>query len=88
MPILQAFACGTPVISSNRGSLPEIGGNSAVYFNPANLSQFIVLVKEILEDKSLQDKLSKLGLKRALEFSWKKVAQQTKNVYLKVTGNA
>lgn len=84
LPILQAFACGTPVISSDRGSLPEIGGRAAIYFDPTNLKQFISVAQEILENKSFQDKLSKLGLGQAARFSWRKVAEETKSVYLKV----
>ena len=87
LPILQAFACGTPVISSDRGSLTEIGGKAAVYFDPTNIRQFISVSQEILENKSLQDKLSKLGLGQAARFSWKKVAEETKSVYLKALHN-
>lgn len=87
LPILQAFACGAPVISSDRGSLPEIGGKATVYFDPTNIKQFISVAQEILENKSLQDKLSKLGLEQAKRFSWKKVAEETKSVYLKVLNN-
>lgn len=87
LPVLQAFACGTPVISSDRGSLAEVGGNSAVYFDPTNLKQFISIAQELLENKSLQSKLSKLGLKQATKFSWEKVAEETKSVYLKAIKN-
>lgn len=83
LPILQAFACGTPVVSSKIGSLPEVGGNAAVYFDPANLNQFKSIISEILKDKSLQSKLSKLGFKQASKFSWAKVTSETKLVYEK-----
>src|SRR3989338_7140833 len=72
LPILQAFACGTPVLSSNRGALPEVGGNAALYFDPENKTQFISLVAETLQNPSLQKKLSKLGLDQAAKFSWEK----------------
>lgn len=81
LPILQAFACGTPVVSSQRSSLPEVGGNAAVYFDPTNLSRFTWVISEILKDKSLQKKLSRLGLERAARFSWDKVIAETKKVY-------
>ncbi|TSC88559.1 MAG: Glycosyl transferase, group 1 [Microgenomates group bacterium Gr01-1014_7] len=84
MPILQSFACGTPVISSNRGSLKEVGGDAAVYFDPTNVSQFVKIARELLYDKSLQSKLSRLGLKQAARFSWIKFAEEIKKVYLKV----
>lgn len=86
LPILEAFASGTPVVSSSRGSLPEVGGEACLYFDPENLNQFKSEVLEILQNRSLQDKLSKLGLKQAVKFSWDKVAQETKRVYLKAAG--
>lgn len=88
MPLLEALACGTPVISSNRSSLPEVGGEAGVYFNPENLDQFTKIVMEILQNKSLQNKLSKLAIKQAGKFSWEKVAEQTKSIYAKVIENA
>ncbi len=83
LPILQAFACGTPVACSNKGSLIEVGGDAAVYFNPYNTNQFVSIVKEILQDRSLRTRLSKLGIEQAARFSWEKVAEETKLVYLK-----
>lgn len=83
LPILQAFASGTPVISSNKGSLPEVGGPAAVYFDPTNIRQFTFIARELLEDASLLNKLSKLGLERSTQFSWKKVAEETESIYLK-----
>lgn len=87
LPVLQAFASGAPVVSSNRGSLPEVGGESSVYFDPTNLKQFVSIIQELLENKSLRHKLSKLGLKRAAKFSWKQVAEETKLVYSKAIKN-
>ncbi|MBI2196452.1 glycosyltransferase family 4 protein [Candidatus Daviesbacteria bacterium] len=87
LPILQAFASGTPVIASNKGSLPEIGGQAAVYFDPVDIRQFTIIAKELLEDPSLLNKLSKLGLKRSTQFSWKRVARETESIYLKALKN-
>lgn len=83
LPILQAFACGTPVVSSDRGSLPEVGGEAAIYFDPTNLKQFTHILREVIQNKSLQSKLSKLGFTQAAKFSWEKVVEETKRVYLK-----
>lgn len=83
LPLLQAYACGTPVISSNRGSLPEVGDTSAVYFDPQNLRQFVTVATDVLGDPSLRVKLSRLGLEQAAKFSWEKVARETKQVYIK-----
>lgn len=84
LPILQAFSCGTPVVSSDRGSLREVGGDAAVYFDPTNLNQFKAIILEILSNKPLQNKLSKLGFKQASKFSWERVITETKLVYEKV----
>ena len=83
LPVLQALACGTPVISSDRSSLPEVGGQAAIYFDPTNLKQFTAIAKELIVSKLLQSKLSRLGLRQAAKFSWKKTAEQTKLIYLK-----
>lgn len=83
LPVLQALASGTPVAASSRGSLVEVGGDSAVYFDPTNLQQFTSIIKEIMENESLQNKLIESGLKQAAKFSWEKVAEETKAVYLK-----
>ena len=85
LPILEAMACGTPVVCSNNGSLSEIGGDAALYFDPRNLGQFKHIILEILQNKSLSQKLSALGLKQADKFSWKKVAEEVKKVYSNVT---
>ncbi len=87
LPILQAFSCGIPVIASNAGSLREVGGDAAVYFDPNNISQFVNTIQEVLINKSLQKKLSDLGLKRSLNFSWEKVARETKQAYYEVINN-
>ena len=81
LPLLQSFACGTPVISSNAGSLPEVGGKAALYFKPTDQNQFTFLLSEILKDKSLRYKLAKLGLEQVSKFSWEKTTAQTIDVY-------
>lgn len=87
LPIIEAFSCGTPVLSSNRGSLREIGGESAVYFDPDNLKQFISIAKELIENLSIRNKLVKLGLMQAAKFSWKKTAEETISAYLDAMKN-
>lgn len=81
LPLLQSFACGTPVISSNAGSLPEVGGKAALYFKPTDQNQFTFLLSETLNDKSLRHKLAKLGLEQVSKFSWEKTISQTIEVY-------
>lgn len=86
LPVLEAFACGCPVISSNAASLPEVGGDAAIYFDPQNISQLTKILNEVLEDKSLQNKLSNIGLNQAKKFSWERVADETIKVYQKALG--
>lgn len=87
LPVLEALACGTPVVCSNGGSLPEVGGKAVIYFEPDNLGKFIKICEEVVLNKSLQKKLSDLALQQAVNFSWKKVASQTKQVYSRVINN-
>lgn len=87
LPLLEAFACGAPVLCSNKGSLPEIGAQAAVYFDPLNIRQFTSIAKELIENVSIRSKLSKLGFLQAAKFSWKKVAEQTKLIYLEAMKN-
>lgn len=83
-PLLQAFSCGCPVISSNAGALPEVAGNAALLFDPKDQSQLVSLLKEVLTDRTIRQKLSKLGLERAKNFSWEKTAKETLEVYEKI----
>lgn len=85
LPLLQSFACGTPVVSSNSGSLPEVGGHAAVYFDPCNSNQLVSILTEILPDKSSQCKLSKLGHEQARKFSWERTVGRTIEVYKQAT---
>lgn len=82
LPVLEAMSCGTPVICSKEGSLPEIAGNAAIYFDPKNLNQFVTILVDLLKDKALQSRLSKLALREAIKYSWKKTARETIKIYL------
>lgn len=84
LPVLEALACGTPAVISARGALKEVAGGAPLYFNPENKEEFKSLIAEVLQSKSLQQKLSKLALKQAAKFSWEKVITQTKSVYLEI----
>lgn len=86
-PILQAFACGCPVISSNGGALPEVVGEAGIFFDPRDQDKLVNILTEVLNDKTILQKLSKLGLERAQNFSWGKTAQETAAVYEKVLAN-
>ena len=79
-PILEAIACGTPVITSNLSSLPEVAGDAALYVDPYDVKQIVEAMNTISKDNQLRKQLVKLGLERAKEFSWQKTAQQTLQV--------
>ncbi len=70
LPVLEAMNCGTPVITSNVSSLPEIGGDSVLYVDPENIQDMAEKIKKVLLDSNLQKELSEKGKERAGDFSW------------------
>lgn len=84
LPILEAFSFGTPVVTSNISSMPEVAGNAAVLVNPLNAKDILAGIKEILNENKEQEqrRLQKMII-RLQVFSWDKVAAQTKQVYIK-----
>lgn len=81
LPILEAFACKTPVITSNLGSMREVAGNAAALVNPHKVDSIAEGIKKALK---YREKLVKKGLDRVGEFSWKKTAEKTLKVYEEV----
>jgi len=84
LPVLEAMACGCPVVVANTSSLPEICGGATVLVDPYNINDIAIGIKKILCDISIYDMLRKKGLKWVKNFSWKKVVQKTYEVYQKV----
>lgn len=82
IPILEAMACDCPVVSSNAGSLREVGNDAALYFDPKNEEEMMQRISQILTDKKLRRELIKMGEKRYKEFSWIKLAEKTLDIYL------
>lgn len=87
LPLLEAQACGCPVISSNAGSLKEVGGDAAIYFNPNSLDDLIDKISQVINSLNLRKDLVKKGLKRKSKFSWEKLAKQTLEVYENSAGS-
>jgi len=84
IPVLEAMACGTPVICSNTSSLPEVGGNAAMYFDPTKSQAIADAMERVAGDEQLREKMKKAGLKQANIFSARKTAAGTLAVYDKV----
>lgn len=80
-PILEAMASGCPVICSNATSLPELGGNAVLYFDPKNSSDLAEKIKFVLEKERVRKELIKKGLQRVSMFKWEKTVEQTRQVY-------
>ncbi len=76
-PVLEAIASGTPVITSNISSLPEVVGEAGLLVNPLEVSEIAAAMNLMAEDKELTQELRELGLKRAKKFTWAKTAQET-----------
>ena len=81
LPILEAMASGTPVITSNCSSMPEVGGEAAVYIDPTQPEQLAEAILRLHEDDALWATLQLAGLKRAGEFSWERTAELTMSAY-------
>src|SRR3989338_7616908 len=70
LPILESMACGTPVITSDVSSMPEIAGQAALLVNPANEEEIKKSIHRVLNDKDLNSELTEKGFRRAKEFTW------------------
>ncbi|GAB3021272.1 glycosyltransferase family 1 protein [Niabella terrae] len=81
LPILEAMGCGTPVVTSNTSSMPEVGGNAAVYTDPYKVQDIAEKMSDLLKDPVRAQQLSEAGLQRAAEFSWKAAATQLLELY-------
>ncbi|MDZ7962347.1 MAG: glycosyltransferase family 1 protein [Aulosira sp. DedQUE10] len=80
LPVLEAMACGTPVITSNISSLPEVAGDAAILINPYNTEEITAAMQAIANDSSLRSHLSTQGIARANQFSWEKTGLATAEV--------
>lgn len=81
LPVLEAMACGTPVVSANASSLPEVVGGGGVLVDPANIEGFAEAITKILDDKDEAKRLSQAAIIQAARFTWKQCATQHLEVY-------
>ncbi|MFH1286154.1 MAG: glycosyltransferase family 1 protein [Candidatus Magasanikbacteria bacterium] len=82
LPLLEAFACGTPVVASRGNSLEEVGSNAAVFVDPEDEKEIAEAVKLLLTHSELRAQRIQRGVARASEFSWKKSAEKTMDILL------
>ncbi|MCS7287390.1 MAG: glycosyltransferase family 1 protein [Anaerolineae bacterium] len=87
LPVLEAMACGVPVICSNTSSLPEVAGDAALLVDPTDVQALAKAIERALTDETLRAMLRAKGLERARMFTWEKTAQKTLEVYRRVLGN-
>jgi len=85
-PPLEAMACGTPVAVSSAGSIPEVAGQAALYFNPEDVKEIIDSIEQLISRPELCLKLRDQGFKRMALFSWEKTCRETMGIYLEVAG--
>lgn len=76
-PLVEAMACGAPIVCSNTAAMPEILGDAGLYFNPTDVADMAAKIEALLADDDLARRLSHQGRERAGRFSWETCAQQT-----------
>jgi len=81
LPPLEAMACGTPVVTSNTSSLPEVVGDAGIMVDPMDVDALADSMQRVLTDDALHEKLRNMGITKAQEFSWEKTAHETWQVY-------
>jgi glycosyltransferase involved in cell wall biosynthesis len=81
LPLLEAMACGTPVVSSNASSLPEVAGDAALLIDPRDVDGLATAIDRLAHDPMLRTDLAKRGIERARQFSWMRTARETVEVY-------
>ena len=81
LPVLEAMACGTPVVCSNASSLPEVAGDAALLVEPHDVDGLAAALQRALGDEALRRQMIARGLTQAARFSWAKAAQETLAIY-------
>lgn len=87
IPVLEALACGTPTLTSNISSIPEITGDAALLIDPSSMQDIAAGLKLLLGDASLRYKLSAKSISQAARFSWSHTAADTLSVYRRALSN-
>jgi len=87
LPVIEAMACGAPVATANTGSLPEIAGEAALYFDPCDSNEMAEKIFQILSNATLRAGLIKKGALQASRFRWPGTAQKTLDAYRLIAAN-
>jgi glycosyltransferase involved in cell wall biosynthesis len=88
LPVLEAMACGAPVVTSNVSSMPEVAGSAAVLCDPNDHESIGMAISKVLRDADLAADLRRLGYRRAAEFSWERTANETVACYREALATA
>ena len=81
LPLLEAMACGAPCLAAATSSLPEIGGDAAIYVPPLEAEQWADAIMALWDDQDRRAELGRMGMARAQQFSWNRAARETLKVY-------
>ncbi len=84
IPLLEAMACGTPIVTGQETALPEVAGDAALYVNVQDSEQLGAVLGQLLNDSVLQEQLRNKGFDRVKQFSWDRAARETLAVYQEV----
>ncbi|TET43911.1 glycosyltransferase family 1 protein [candidate division TA06 bacterium] len=87
LPVVEAMACGKPVLTSNRGAMADVAGDSALLVNPEDVNDMAEGLYRLISDDELRERLKLAGRKRASTFTWEKAARATLDVYDRVVRN-
>jgi glycosyltransferase involved in cell wall biosynthesis len=87
LPVLEAMACGTPVVASTAPALREVAADAALYANPLDPGALALQIEHLLDDASLRDRLRRAGPERASTFSWDAAAARTALILAEAVGN-
>ena len=88
MPLLDAMACGVPILTSNVSALPEVAGDAALLVDPHHTESIASGLNQLIADPELRTQLAARGLARAKNFTWEKAVEKTWNVYQELVGSA
>lgn len=86
LPVIEAMSCGTPVACSNVTSIPEVAGDAAIYFDPANTGEIADAIVLGVTDVTIREQCSRLGLEQSMKFSWQRSAMELLDIFNEVAG--